>query len=70
MTSNDKEKYMYHSEDEAFQAMVDQYAKHKRKLEPYSVEISVRYTKWCPSRRRRRFQDLDYDGWFLRTFRA
>ena len=69
-SSNDKEKFMYHSEDEAFQAMVDQYAKHKRKLEPYSVEISVRYTAWCPSRRRRRFQDLDYDGWFLRKFRA
>ena len=70
MTSNDKEKYMYHSEDEAFQAMVDQYAKHKRKLEPYSVEISVRYTAWCPSRRHRVYQYLDCDGWFLRTFRA
>ena len=70
MTSNDKEKFMYHSEDEAFQAMVDQYAKHKRKLEPYSVEISVRYTKWCSSRRRRYYHDLDRDGWFLRTFRA
>ena len=69
-TSNDKEKFMYHSEDEAFQAMVDQYAKHKRKLEPYSVEISVRYTKWCPSRRRRYYHDLDCDGWFLRKFRA
>ena len=70
MTSNDKEKFMYHSEDEAFQAMVDQYAKHKRKLEPYSVEISVQYTAWSPSRRRRYFQHLEYDGWFLRTFRA
>ena len=69
-SSNDKEKFMYHSEDEAFQAMVDQYAKHKRKLEPYSVEISVRYTAWCPSRRHRIYQHLDYDGWFLRTFRA
>lgn len=69
-TSNDKEKFMYHSEDEAFQAMVNQYAKHKRKLEPYSVEISVRYTAWSPGRRHRVFQYLTYDGWFLRTFRA
>jgi ribosome-associated translation inhibitor RaiA len=70
MTSSDKEKFMYHSEDEAFQAMVNQYAKHKRKLEPYSVEVSVRYTAWSPGRRHRVYQYLTYDGWFLRTFRA
>ena len=68
LSSKGKEKMLYLSCEEAYDDMVKLYKKDKRKLQPYSQTISVKYSQWCITSRRRMWQYHEIDGWFLRTF--
>ena len=68
LSSKGKEKMLYLSCEEAYDDMVKLYKKDKRKLQPYSQTISVKYSQWCIISRRRMWQYHEIDGWFLRTF--
>ena len=68
LSSKGKEKMLYLSCEEAYDDMIKLYKKDKRKLQPYSQTISVKYSQWCIISRRRMWQYHEIDGWFLRTF--
>ncbi len=69
MSSDNVEKVLYLSSDEAYDDLVKLYTKDNRKLKPYPHTISVKYSQWCKESRHRRWEQIELDAWFLKRLK-
>ena len=69
MSSDNKEKTLYLSSDEAYDDLVRLYNKDNRKLKPYPHTICVKFSKWCKESRHRKWMHYRIDAWFLKRLK-